>query len=279
MAKKDFAAACPTLEEAYSLDHGEGTLLAMALCHEGNAKSATALREFRESVMLAVRAHRPDRVILAESHVQSLAATVPRIRIRFASPPAPGTAITLDGDRIDAATASAGLEVDPGAHEVAESAPGRLSWRRRVEVAAGSEPTVVDVRELMSASPLPVPDARPSPPKPSSSGRIWGLSLGAVGLVAVGVGSYFGAEAFLSEASSRSQCTGTQCSHLGVALNDEAKQDAVISDVTFAAAGAAILAGSLLLIFRRSPRALGAWQTPPYGAWARRTGFGVTASW
>lgn len=70
MGENDFATACPLLEEAYGLDHGGGSLLALALCHEGAGKPATALREFKESLRIAVRTQRSDRVMLAESHVQ-----------------------------------------------------------------------------------------------------------------------------------------------------------------------------------------------------------------
>src|SRR4029077_7778723 len=67
MGQHDYARACPMLEESYSLDHGAGTLLALALCHEGSGKPASALREYRESLAVAVKANRPDRVMLAES--------------------------------------------------------------------------------------------------------------------------------------------------------------------------------------------------------------------
>src|SRR5689334_20317483 len=72
MGQNDFSMACPWLEEAYGLDHGGGTLLALALCHEGEGKLATALEEFRQSLKVAVRTQRSDRVLLAESHVQEL---------------------------------------------------------------------------------------------------------------------------------------------------------------------------------------------------------------
>ena len=280
MGRNEFAAACPMLEEAYALDHGDGTLLAAALCHEGNGKPATALREFHESLTRAARANRPNRVMLAESHLRSLAATVPRLRIRFAAVPVPGAAISVDGDPIDAATAGVGLEVNPGTHEIVASAPGFLSWRHRVEVVAGSEPPIVEVRALVKASPLPVPDM-PSPPKSSPRPRIWGLTVGGLGLVAVGFGCYFGAEAFTTEASSRHDCAGTQCSLQGVSLNHQAKQDAVVSDVTFAAGGAAMVGGSLLLSLRRIATAGGARPTVALqlGAPGVRAGLSVAASW
>jgi hypothetical protein len=285
MGQGDFATACPMLEESYGIDHGAGTLLALALCHEGDGKPATALREYRESLSMAVRANRPDRVMLAESHVQRLEATVPRIRFRLPSPEPKDLVVTLDDAPVDRAAMIAGVAVDPGTHTIVATSAEAQPWRATVEVAGGFQvvalppalptvPTVHDVRPPESHSP---------PPAPSSGLRV--LGWGAVGVAAIGVGlgSFFGVSAFDVEARSKRQCTGTLCSAEGVNLNHEARTDATISDIAFAVGGVALAAG-LFFLLRPSPAAT----SPGHGhsgafvrVWAATdgTGVGITGPW
>src|SRR6185369_12155545 len=49
MNEKKFAEACPRLERSYKLDPAAGTLLNVAVCHEGLGRTATAWNEFREA--------------------------------------------------------------------------------------------------------------------------------------------------------------------------------------------------------------------------------------
>src|ERR1700733_11431295 len=66
-----FAEACPMLAESQRLDPGTGTLLALALCHEGGGQTATAWREFKE-VVTASQKGRADRATLAGQHVRAI---------------------------------------------------------------------------------------------------------------------------------------------------------------------------------------------------------------
>ena len=61
LEQKNYEQACPKLSESYRLDPGTGTLLALALCHEGEGRLATAWGEFAEVAARARREHRPDR--------------------------------------------------------------------------------------------------------------------------------------------------------------------------------------------------------------------------
>src|SRR6516164_8098544 len=79
---------------------------------------ALALHEFRDALATAVRANRPDRVMLAESHVQALEASVPRIQIRPPAPEPVGLELAVDGAPVDRAAMAAGVPVDPGAHVI-----------------------------------------------------------------------------------------------------------------------------------------------------------------
>jgi hypothetical protein len=274
MGQHDFATACPLLEQAYSIDHGAGTLLALALCHEGSGKLATALREYRESAAMAVRANRSDRVMLAESHMLQLEAAVPRIRVRWPQPEPPDLAITLDGAVIDRTAADAGVPVDPGTHTLAASASDTAPWRTQLEVVAGATTPVVVLPPLVARARAPLPQDR------MSGSRVLGWTLFGVSVVAAGVGAYFGVSAFNAESRSKQLCTGTVCPQDGVDLNGEARRDALVSDVTFAIGGAALGAGLWLLLRATSDRhGSGAATASPVWARAEGSGIALGASW
>jgi hypothetical protein len=277
MEKNDFAAACPMLEQSYALDHGGGTLLAMALCHEGSGKLATALREYRESLASAVQANRPDRVMLAESHVQQLEARVPRITLRFASPPPATLSLQLDGAPVPRTTMITGAPVDAGKHAIAASAPTFVSWRTDVDVPASSGSIVIDVPALVSTA-----AARPSPPAaaPPSRSPVLGLTVGALGLAAIGVGSYFGVAAFDDEATSKDHCHGTSCSAEGVSSNHQASRDAILADVGIGV-GAAAVAAAVYLLLRKPAEAKPSTLVTALGHLTTdgRRALGVSTSW
>jgi len=259
------------LERSYSLDHGAGTLLALALCHEGSGKLATALREYRESLSLAVKANRSDRVMLAESHVQKLEAAVPRLAFRFASSPPPGLALTIDGVGVDRATMSTGAPVDPGKHDLVASSPTTPSWRGSVNVMAGAGTVVVDVPALVS----PAAAAQRLPP--SSPSRVPGWLAAGVAVAGTAVGAAFGVAAFGAESRSKKECNGSQCPLDGVNLNHQARLDATVSDVAFAAGGTALAVGLYLLLRSSSSSATSAWLRPAPGP--GQAGLAVAASW
>jgi hypothetical protein len=271
MGESHFDQACPMLERSYALDHGAGTLLALALCHEGSGKLATALREYRESLSLAVKANRSDRVMLAESHVQKLEAAVPRLALRFASTPPPGLGLTLDGAGVDRATMSMGAPVDPGKHDLVASSPTTPTWRATVNVTVGAGTVMVDVPALVP--PAPAPQRLP----PSSPSRIPGWLAVGVGVAGTAVGAVFGVAAFGAESRSKKECTGNQCPLDGVNLNHQARLDATVSDVAFAAGGTALAVGIYLLLRSSSSSATAAWLRPSSGP--GQAGIGVAASW
>jgi hypothetical protein len=249
MGENDFATACPLLEEAYDLDHGGGTLLALAICHEGAGKPATALREFKESLKIAVRTQRSDRVMLAESHVQELESKVPRIKVKLPSPEPRGFAVSIDGEVVEHASLVAGVPVDPGEHTLVARATGEKSWTRTLLV---SSSVVVEIPGFRRASP-----ARSKPtssdklsmtPAPS---RALGWVLGGVAVAGLATGGVFGALAFDANDRSQNECKNDVCTQKGVDLNEDARRNALVSNVGFVVGGVA-LAGSLYF-FLRSP--------------------------
>jgi hypothetical protein len=243
MGENDFATACPLLEEAYGLDHGGGTLLALALCHEGEGKLATALAEFKESSKVAVRTQRSDRVLLAESHVQELEAKVSRIKVKPPSPEPAGFVVLLDGKVVEHATFVAGVPVDPGPHVVVARASGEGDWSQKLTIGEGSKPVVVEVPPFRSPSQERVGRVALELEPAAAPSRTPGWVLGGV------------AVAFDANDRANAQCHHDVCNQSGVDLNQDARRNALVSNVGFVVGGVA-LAGSLYFFLRSPGKAL-----------------------
>ena len=253
MEQGRYAEACPKLAEAQTLHGGGGTLLALALCHEGENKLGTALVELREAHELAVRAARKDRADLADEHIRGIEARVSRVL--FAGSPRPGVTVTVDGVPVRDAQWSNGVPVDGGTHTVGASAPGKRPWERKIEVQTSGQTARVEIPEL-EAQPV-----APPPPviTPRSSARVpflvTGGSMAAVGAIGLGLGAYFGFRALDQHASSQLQCTGTVCNDAGYQLNEDAKRSARIADIALGAGGILAVTGVVFLVVgARMPR-------------------------
>ena len=249
MEQGRYAEACPKLADAQALHGGGGTLLALALCHEGENRLGTALVEFREAHALAIRASRKDRADLADEHIRSLEARVSRVLL--AGRPRPGVSVTLDGVAVRDEQWNNGVPVDGGTHTVGASAPGKRPWERKVDVQAAGQTARVEIPEL-EAQPVARPPPVVLPPSAASSARVpllvTGSSMAVVGAVGLGLGAYFGFRALDQHASSQLQCTGTVCNDVGYQLNEDAKRSARISDIALGAGGVLAVTGVVLVV-------------------------------
>jgi hypothetical protein len=221
-----FAEACPKLAESQELDPGTGTLLALALCHEGLGATATASREFAE-VAAASQAARPDRAALAQKHVTALQASLSTIQILVPS--------TLRGrlrvqvDKVDSPEGSWGTPVptDPGDHTVIAEVPGGRPWKDIVHLRARDH-QIVHVPELDT----PAPDVAPPPPASTTPGRhTAALAVGGVGIASFAIGSVFGILALTEHGDATSLCPTSKCSSAeGVSENSTAESYAWAAD-------------------------------------------------
>jgi tetratricopeptide (TPR) repeat protein len=261
---RKYAEACAKLAESQRIDPKLGTLLNLASCHEQQGKTATAWAEFSQAVGMALNAGQQARADYARSHAAGLERKLSRVVFR--APPAAATSEDLRikvGDKeLAAAAIGSRIPLDPGTYPVEVAAPDKKPWSTVISVPPGPATVEVDIPPLANAA----RPAAPQPPAPQAElepdsameppaevggwppARIAGLVLGGVGLAGLGVGTYFGIRTLMKQGIVEDNCAGPYCNQVGLDADEDAHTSATISTIAFAA-GAALLAGGVVLIF------------------------------
>lgn len=295
----DYAHACPDLSESYRIDPAAGTLLALALCHEGMGLTATAWREFGTAVDGATKDGRADRAQFARTHMAKLEAKLSRLTLLAPGDAPPGLRVDVDGVTVTPGDLGKATPIDPGHHTIEARATGFRPWTGAVDVGADHDSETVKIGPLASDAPAPVAtpapaSAAPAPaaeaastnpssapeeqPTPGAWKRPAGWIVGGAGVVAIGVGTYFGLSAISKSNDAKRQCTPSLCTSPGaVSENNDAKTYATVSDVAIGAGLAVVAAGAYLLITAPSGSpATGALVTPFVGR--QQAGLSLQAS-
>jgi hypothetical protein len=262
MDAENYAGACPKLAESQRLDPGNGTLARLATCHEKQGRTATAWSEFTELVTSAQRAGQADRERFARQRIAALEPHLSRLTIIVPADVATtsGLVVQRDAIAVGAAAWGIGVPVDPGDHLIEASAPGKQGWSTHVTIGAMADTKQVSVQPLATLEVAPAPavaeaPAQATPPEADatpasgsrSSQKTWGLVVGAVGVVGVGVGTYFGVQALSDSSHAKQQCPSAACpAPAAVQQNDDAKTAAHIADVGIGVGIAGLAVGSLL---------------------------------
>jgi hypothetical protein len=266
MAAGRYADACPKLAESQRLDPGAGTLLNLATCYEKNGQIASAWTTYQDAASAAQRAGEAERVKAARAKVAALEPTLPTLTIVVpATADRPDLEIRRDGALVGRAAWGAPIPVDPGPHPLDASAPGKTPWHGQAQVGGAGAKVSIEIPPLAdaAATPPPAPPAPPSPtpapapapppdsatpPSSGSTQRLLGLVSGGVGVVGIGVGSVFGAIAMGKNNSASGHCNGTVCDAPTVSTLNDARTDATVSTVAFAAGGVLLAAGVVLYL-------------------------------
>ena len=248
--------ACEAFKESQELDPAGGTLLRLALCHEADGKLASAWLEFTEVVRVSQGAtgdpgKLAERVRLAREHLAAIEPKVPKLVVWVpAAARVDGLSVTANGLPRNEGTWGVAIPVDAGDVTFEATAPGRKPFRTTVHTEDGKEARV-EVPPLEPAAPeAPAPAAAPldapaGSPRPASL-RPVAIAAGAVGLVALGVGTYFGISAVSKWNDSNAHCPSPGCDAQGVSSAHDAKQAAVVSDVAIGIGVAGLAAGAIL---------------------------------
>jgi hypothetical protein len=252
LEQQRYAEACRKLDDSYRLDPAGGTLLGLAMCHEGQGRLATAWLEYKQIIARAGRADRlraaTERAQALESRLSTIAVVVP------VGHRARDLQVSYDGQPIGAAAWSTAFPVDPGPHRLEASAPGKRSWRSDLVIGREPEHRTVEVPRLEDAV-LPV--AAPEPERHQPVNQRWpvaALSLGGAGVAALGVGSFLGLRALHQKNESQSMgCAGDACPSAGARdTRIAAGRTADAATLAFVAGGA-LLTGGALVYWLRGP--------------------------
>ncbi|MFT3774974.1 MAG: hypothetical protein QM820_57230 [Minicystis sp.] len=241
--------ACAKFAESQRLDPRGGTLVYLATCHAEQGKTATAWVEFTDAITLAQRAGQREREAQARERAADLGARLSKIAIRIEGS-TEGVSVRIGGREIR--SFGTPLPFDPGPLTIEASAPGRKPWSRTILVAPGpSQETVI----IPALAPLPeaLPIAAPAPGEPPSAPDrkarwITAGALGGVGIAGVIVGSVFGVRAAKQYDDTKPYCEGRYCTQPGLDADASARRSATISTVAFCAAGAALVAGTIVIL-------------------------------
>jgi hypothetical protein len=271
MEAKNYSAACPKLVESNRLDPGSGTLLAMALCHEGEGKTATAWSEFAQVATATNKERRADRHKLAREHMASLETVLSHVTVDVpgAVREVPGLEVKWDGTVIGKPAWGTPMPADPGLHVVEASAPGKNRFSTRVDVGAKADVKRVSIVLADEDKPVarpatqpPVPATTPTttPPTPEGHGRrTVGLVVGGVGVAGLGVGAFFGVRAITTNADAKALCGPPPCSDPdAVNQSRKAVMFANIANVGIGVGAVGLALGTFLLLTDTS-------STPPSG--------------
>jgi tetratricopeptide (TPR) repeat protein len=261
MSAGKFAEACKKFEASQRLDAGLGTLLFLADCYEKANRLASAWALFREAESIAMGRSDQGRAQVAKERYASIEPRLSKVWIKVAEGNDPSMQVTRDGEPVPRESWGIALPTDAGDHTIEAKAAGRKTWSAKVVVAREAEDVPVEVPvleaapEAPKAAPAPTPAPSASPARDQGTGsvsstqRTLAFVVGGVGIVGLGVGSYFGLHAKSRNTSSIADCSKDNpnlCSAQGLKERNEALTAARTATV-FMVGGGALLAGGVVL--------------------------------
>ncbi|MRG98161.1 tetratricopeptide repeat protein [Polyangium spumosum] len=271
MTRKDYAAACPRLEEVIKLaPEGVGGMITLGQCYEGWGRLATAHAAYRRAEQVAAAKGDKDRQQKAaqkagaiEPHLSQVTVVVPDALRDLA-----GLSVQRDGAVVEQAQWGVPVPVDVGKHVVAATATGRKPWEKHISVMRDGDTVVVEIEAPAPAAVSTPPVQPPTLPtalspmattqasqRPGLSGaEIGALVLGVGGLLTLGVGSGFGIVAMSKQdQSNEGLCNSSnQCEPMGLQLREEGIAAGNVATALFIAGGAALTGSIVLFAIRPS---------------------------
>ena len=280
MKSGHFGEACPKLEESERIDPAIGTLLYLAECYEKSGRTASAWATFREAASAAQAQGETERTRVAAARADRLQPSLSKLTLKVVAETAqlPTLRVTRDGVPLAKALFGVAIPVDPGKYHIVASADGYQSHEADVEVSANGDsksleipalavsttPTVAPTGALAAAAnggAQPATNVTPQNPEPSpapsgSNGlRTAAYVTSALGVVSLGIGTYFGLKAISKNNDAKEHCSGSVCNdQAGESLTTDAQSAATFSNITIGV-GAAFVVTGVVLYLTSAPKA------------------------
>jgi tetratricopeptide (TPR) repeat protein len=267
LARGDYAAACPKLEESQRLDPAPGTEFNLGRCYELLGRLASAWGAYADVAQVTHSFGQKERELRARERVAAIEPRLSFVLVKAASH-ADGLHLRRDGAPMPLAQLDVEIPVDPGDHVLAAEAPGKRPWEAHFRISHEAERVVVEVPLLEPAPPeadaasppldgatplaqgneaplaanareahLPAPVSLPT--SGGTTQRAIAVALLGSSLVAAGFGTYFGIERI--DLGNQLKTAGPNAS----AQYDSANLDGYLSTGTFIASGVLALAGGI----------------------------------
>lgn len=246
MAEGKVAEACPKFADSQRLDPSSGTLLNLGNCYEKLGRTATAWATYREAQSHALANSRPENARVAEKRATTLEPRLARVKVTVTSA-VPGLELRRDGVAVTSAEWGLAVPIDPGSHTYEARAPRYRAWQTTIDVAEATTATVT-VPSLQAAPDEPAPPVRDRTAETEPPSRVLPVAIGAVGIVALGVGAGFALAAKSTYDDSLRECPNEKnlCTPAGVQLRDDARTRGNVATVGFAVGGVALAAAAVV---------------------------------
>jgi hypothetical protein len=267
----DASRACPKFEESQRLDPGVGTQFNLADCYEQVGKLASAYALYTDVAAATRQAGQQQREEVARGRARALKPRLSKLMVEVSEGArVEGLVVRRDGVEVGPAQWGFAVPVDPGTHEVTAVAPDMKEWSGTVEVKNGASEHTLLVPPLVPLPKKPEQAAAQTEPEAGGSDPHWdtdspdsrpgfftkpwnvaGVSVGALGLIAMGGGAYFGLQAMtLKDDSEQLGCNANnECTtDLGIEKRRDAEEAGQFATLGFIAGGAC-LAASATMIF------------------------------
>ncbi|HEY3255597.1 MAG TPA: hypothetical protein VGJ91_16680 [Polyangiaceae bacterium] len=273
MKSGHFAEACPKLEESERIDPAIGTLLYLGECYEKSGRTASAWATFREAASGAQAQGETERSRVAAARADRLQPSLSKLTLKVVPETAQLSSLRVTRDNVPLAKTLFGvaIPVDPGKYHIVAAADGYQNYEAEIEVLANGDNKSLEIPALAAATtahPAAVvpaaaagvtaqastaPPANPEP-KPAPEGanplRTAAYVTGALGVVGLGLGTYFGVKAISKNNDAKDHCpAGNVCNDpAGETLTNDAQHAAVAANITIGVGAALVVAGVVLYV-------------------------------